>query len=227
MTPSGAPANGGPIALHYSPGACSFAVHAALRQAGAPFELARVDVRAGDQRSDAYRAINPRERVPTLSIGSERITEVLAIALWIERAFPDARLFPTEAFARAHAFEWIAYMATTAQPLFRAFWRPGWFAEDASAHAALQATAVARLVAVLADLERIVAERRVLNGETLGFADFYAAVYLRWANTFVEPVPFGPTTLAYRGRLQAHPAVAAALDVEGVSLDSMKRRSDP
>ena len=51
--------------LYYSPGACSFAAHAALEHIGAPFELRKVDVNRGENLSPEYLEINPRGRVPT------------------------------------------------------------------------------------------------------------------------------------------------------------------
>ena len=52
--------------LYYAPGACSLAPHIALEEAGARYELARVDLGANQQNSAEYLRINPKARVPAL-----------------------------------------------------------------------------------------------------------------------------------------------------------------
>jgi glutathione S-transferase len=54
--------------LYYSPGACSIAPHAALREANLPFELVRVDIRAKKTADGDYLAINPEGYVPALRL---------------------------------------------------------------------------------------------------------------------------------------------------------------
>ena len=60
------------LTLYYSPGACSFASHIALYDAGADFEARRVNFKATEQHSEAYLKINPKGRVPALVTRSGR-----------------------------------------------------------------------------------------------------------------------------------------------------------
>ncbi len=213
--------------LYFSPGACSLAVHAALRQAQVAYTAVRVDVRAGEQSSDAYRAINPRARVPALVVDAALITEVIAIATLIDAWNPDARLFPRTPVQRARALAWASYLSSSAHPLFRAFWRAEYYAGECDdARVAVRDTAVGRLRALYAVLEAAVARRDVFSADAPGFLDLYTCVFLRWAQALPDP-PLGPALVAYRDRLAAHPPLAAALDAEGVSLTPMQRRSDP
>lgn len=212
------------LALYYSPGACSLAPHAALRQCAAEFDLRRVDVANGEQHNLAYSALNPHERVPTLVADGTPISEVIALALYFDQRFPQANLLPREPLARAKALEWISYLATTAHPLYRSYWRSSWFAEDTAAHDTLRRTAVARLKVIFAEIERAVRHEATLNAAELGFADLYTAVYLRWSQALPDAV-LGPAALAYRERLAGHAPMQAALAAEGVSLDTMQRRT--
>lgn len=73
------------LKLYYSPGACSLAVHIALIEADATFQLERVDLRTKKTESGAdFTAINPKGYVPALALDSgEIVTENLAVLDWI------------------------------------------------------------------------------------------------------------------------------------------------
>lgn len=212
------------IELFYSPGACSLAVHAALRQAELPYRLHRVDVRTGAQRSTDYRAVNPRGRVPALRVDGVVLTEVPALALWIEQQNPHAGLFPSEPLRRARALGWVAHLHSGVHPLFRAYWRSAFYAEDEAAHPALQATAKQRLRIEFIDLQHAIAAGDGFDASRPGFLDLYAAVFLRWSETFADPGLLAPPVRDYRAELARHPPLAAALDLEGVALDHLERR---
>jgi glutathione S-transferase len=49
--------------LYYSPGACSLSPHIALKEAGLPFDLVRVDLKAKKLEDGGdYLAVNPKGR---------------------------------------------------------------------------------------------------------------------------------------------------------------------
>ena len=50
--------------LYYSPGACSIGIHVLLEEVGKPYEAELVNVREGQQYSDAFVAISPKSKVP-------------------------------------------------------------------------------------------------------------------------------------------------------------------
>ncbi|MCX7161174.1 MAG: glutathione S-transferase, partial [Proteobacteria bacterium] len=101
------------LKLFYSPGACSLASHIALEEAGAPYELMRLNFKADDQRKPEYLKVNPKGRVPALVTDRGILTESPAILAYIAQTFPAAKLAPTDAFdfARAQAFN--SYLCST------------------------------------------------------------------------------------------------------------------
>ncbi len=76
----------------------------ALEHKAVPYELHMLSFSAGDLRTDAFRAINPRGRVPAITDGDLALGESAAIVEYLEDAYPQAGqpLFPADAKARAH-----------------------------------------------------------------------------------------------------------------------------
>jgi len=67
-----------------------------LAEKGIEVERVEVDLRADEQRSDSYLAINPRGAVPALELDSgEVLTESAAICRYFEAMTPDPPLFGT------------------------------------------------------------------------------------------------------------------------------------
>jgi glutathione S-transferase len=52
------------LKLYYSPGACALASHIALEEAGADYEVQAINLRAGEQKTPAFLAINPVGSTP-------------------------------------------------------------------------------------------------------------------------------------------------------------------
>ena len=57
--------------LYYAPGACSLSPHIALLEAGLPYELVKVDLRAKKlENGDDFWKVNPKGQVPALGLDS-------------------------------------------------------------------------------------------------------------------------------------------------------------
>lgn len=203
--------------LHYSPGACSFAVHLALERTGAPFEAVAVPLREGANLTPEFLAINPRARVPALVVDGRVLTEVLAILIYLDERFPQARLLPRESpWARAKALEWLSHLGTALHPLYRALWRPRWYSEDTAVDAALQRGADARLVSLYAELDAALAETPFLLGDAPGAVDDYALVFARWGSVLSVPTARHPRLAAWHRRMAALPEVQRVAAREGI-----------
>src|SRR5215470_9717080 len=102
------------LTLYYAAHTCSLASHIALEDAGAEYELKRIDFAKAEQQSPGYLEINPKARVPALVTPRGILTETPAMLAFIAQTFPDARLAPLDdpfAFAELQAFN--SYLCST------------------------------------------------------------------------------------------------------------------
>ena len=73
-----------------------------------PFDYVVVDLRAGGQHTDAYRAKNPMAQVPTLEITGDDgarvvLTQSLPILEYLDERWPEPPMLPRDAYLRAKA----------------------------------------------------------------------------------------------------------------------------
>jgi glutathione S-transferase len=93
------------------------AVHIALHEIGAPFEARPLSFARNELRTEAFLAINPEGKVPTLLIDGRRLTEVAAILFYLARQFPAASLLPeNDPEAEAQVISWMSFVAATLHP---------------------------------------------------------------------------------------------------------------
>ena len=79
----------------------SYRTRIGLNIKGLAYEQAPVDLRAGDQRSEAFRALNPQGLVPALETADGVLTQSSAILEWLEERHPEPPLLPEAPGERA------------------------------------------------------------------------------------------------------------------------------
>ncbi len=95
----------------------AFRVRIALRLKGVATEKVTLDLLAGDQFAESYRALNPEGVVPTLIDGEGRpLVQSLAILEYLDEKYPEPPLLPGELRARAHARAVAQLVAMDAHP---------------------------------------------------------------------------------------------------------------
>lgn len=95
----------------------AYRVRIALRLKGVAHDSVSVDLRAGEQRGEAYRARNPQGLVPLLEINGHRIAQSLAIIAYLEATRPEPRLLPAEPAEQAHVRALALTIACDVHPL--------------------------------------------------------------------------------------------------------------
>jgi glutathione S-transferase len=200
--------------LYYSPGACSLASHITLREAGAAFDLEKVDVKQKKTEHDAdFWAINPKGYVPALALDSgEVLTEGAAILQYIADQHPAAGLAPAAGtLARARLQEQLNFVATELHKAFTPLFNPA--TSDAEKAAGKQ-----RVEQRLSLIEKQLADgRSFLLGESFSVADAYLFVVAGWTKHFGIDLAAWPQVAALCQRVAARKSVQAALQAEGLA----------
>ncbi|MDW8478583.1 MAG: glutathione transferase GstA [Xanthomonadales bacterium] len=201
--------------LYYAPGACSLAPHIALREAGLPFTPVRVDLRRRQTADGQPLAeINPKGYVPVLELDDgQRLTEGIAIAMWIADRAPQAGLAPPPGdFARYRLLEWMTFIATELHKAFSPLFDP-------QAPEATRARQRERIAARLDFLAPGLATQPFLLGDRFSVADAYLFTVLGWSQYVQFDLAPWPALGAYRERIGARPAVREAMRAEGLLQD--------
>jgi len=193
--------------LYYHPGACSLSSQIALREAQRPFEGIDVDLESKvTAAGENYSAINPKGYVPALELDNgELITENLAVLDYIATESPKLGL--DGGLGRTRLIEMLTYISTELHKSFKPFVTSGSMWPD-KANASFYITK--RMQYLAGNLRG-----DYLFGDRPTVADFYLFVTLRWADEFGVEIPEG--LLGLRQRLEARPAVRAALEAEGLT----------
>jgi glutathione S-transferase len=198
--------------LYYSPGACSLSPHIALLEAGLPYDLIKVDLRAKKlENGDDYLKVNPKGQVPALALDNgEVVTEGPVIVQMIADKASAKNLAPARDSAERYKLqEWLNYITTELHKNFGPMFSPV-LADDAKAFFK------DRVMGKFKYVESQLAGRDYVMGKQFTVADGYLFTMLAWADRLKFDLSAMPNLLAYKARVGARPKVQEALTKEGL-----------
>lgn len=199
--------------LYYMPGACSLSPHIVLRELGLPFELERVDTKAGKTEHGAdFRALNPKGYVPVLQLDDGRtLTEGPAIVQYLADLAPEAKLAPRNgSFERYQLQEWLNYITSELHKSLGSLFNPALPAD-------VKQAAKQAIGSRFDYLTRRLSGGAFLTGAQFTVADAYLFVVLSWTGHVDLELGRWPVLKAFVDRVGARPAVQAALRAEGLA----------
>lgn len=187
------------IVLYHHPYSRAANVVWMLEELGLPYELRFVDIMKGEQKSPAFKAINPMGKLPTLVDDGVVVTESTAIALYLADRYSLGNLAPAIGDpARATWYRWSVYAPAVIEPGSMAQankweFRPG-------------AAGWGTYAEMLETMEAALTPGPWLLGERFTMADVIFGGTLRYMLRFnmVEP---RPVFTEYAARLGARPAL--------------------
>ena len=195
--------------LYYSPGACSLSPHIALLEAGLPYDLVKVDLKAKKlENGDDYLKVNPKGQVPALALDSgELVTEGPVIVQMIaDKAAAKNLAPPRDSAERYKLLEWLNFITGELHKNFSPLFQP----------------------VIPDDVKNFFRDRikgkfkyadsqlgnDYLMGKQFTVADGYLFVMLKWAERTGMDLSEFKNLTAFKDRVAARPNVQAALDME-------------
>jgi glutathione S-transferase len=198
--------------LYYAPGACSLSPHIALLEAGLPYELVKVDLRAKKlENGDDFLKVNPKGQVPVLALDSgELVTEGPVIVQMIADKAGKNLAPARDSEERYKLLEWLNFITTELHKNLGPMFSPV-LADDAKPFFKDRAMGKFKY------LETALAGRDYLMGKQFTVADGYLFTMLMWA---IDRLKFDlsglPNLTAYKARVAARPKVQEAMTKEGL-----------
>ncbi|HZP64984.1 MAG TPA: glutathione transferase GstA [Rudaea sp.] len=199
--------------LYFSPGACSLSPHIVLCELGVPFEAVRVDL-AAKRTADGkdFKSINPKGYVPALVTDEGQVlTEGPAVVQYLADRKPESGLAPANGtFERYRVQEWLNYISTEIHKSFSALFNSA--LPDAG-----REIYFGKLEQRFGEIDAALAGREYLMGAHFTVADAYLYTVLRWAGRFKIDLGRFANLSRYYARVDARPAVKAALEAEAAA----------
>src|SRR3954465_4109405 len=193
--------------LFYVPGVCSLSPHIVLREMGADFKLDKVDRNTKVSESGAnYNQLNPKSRVPALQLDDgPLLTEGAAIVMYFADQKGGDNVAPKAGTKERYKLqEWLVFIASELHKNFGALFRK-------SPDPIPRETLLKRLDLVAGTLSK----QPFLLGQQFSVADAYLFTVLRWSARVEIQLP--QPLQEFVERVKARPAVAKALEVEGLT----------
>jgi glutathione S-transferase len=201
-----------PMKLYYAPGACSLSPHIALLEAGLPYDLVKVDLRAKKlENGDDFLKVNPKGQVPALALDSgELVTEGPVIIQMIADKAANKGLAPAHGSAeRYKLLEWLNFITAELHKNFGPMFSPV-LADEAKAFFK------DRVMGKFKYVDGALAGKDYVMGKEFTVADAYLFTMLTWADRMKFDLSAMPNLLAYKARVAARPKVQEALTREGL-----------
>lgn len=201
--------------LYYGPGMCSMAVHIALVECGATFELKPALKPGTREKTEDFLKTSPRGSVPVLVEDGKVIREGGAQLVYLLDKH-QSPLMPKEGFARATALEWLMFANATMHPAYsRAFFLMGQTI-DATSKDQLQKTACDIINKYWQEVEEVLGTRKYIAGDQPTAADILLTVIANWSPRMPNPITLGVNCKRLFRDISSRPSYQQALKSEGV-----------
>ncbi|MCB1443799.1 MAG: glutathione S-transferase family protein [Methyloceanibacter sp.] len=197
------------LTLYHAVPSRSSSVRWMLEELGEPYEIELIALSKGDQRSEAYKAINPMGKVPALRHGDAVVSEAAAICTYLADAFPGANLnIPIGDPLRGPYLKWLFFgpSCIEAAILDRAMPR-----KEEPRRGVLGYGDIGTVLDVVSGALK---GGPYLMGQQFTAADVVVGSALRFGATF-KLLPDLPEIAAYIARLQERPALQRTVTLDG------------
>jgi glutathione S-transferase len=205
--------------LFWSPGSAAIAPHVCLEEIGVPFELIRLDTKAGEHKRTEYLRLNPHGRIPTLIVDGVPVYESAAICMLLAERHPGARLAPAPGSPlRGTYLQWQTYLTNTIQERFLQYFHPDWYMDEEIAFPALKSGATTRIAQMFERIDTaLAANGPFFCGTECTTADIFLAMLVRWSRNMARPGWAWPAVKRNCDSVVARPACQRMLATQGIA----------
>ncbi|WP_424939546.1 glutathione S-transferase family protein [Aliiroseovarius sp. S253] len=216
------------LKLHYAPDNASLIIRLVLEELGEPYETVLVDRSSNAQQSPAYLKVNPMGTIPALETPHGVVFETAAILLWlVDRA---GRMAPAVDSPDRGAFlSWMMVASNGLQmDLRQHFYAERFTTGPVEDYRSIVAQ---RLRGHLDRYETLLGEGHAwLGSEDPTALDYYVATPLRWFALYLQNESWfdlsnWPHLKSLAKRIEARPAMQAAVDAEGLGATPLSHPS--
>jgi glutathione S-transferase len=202
--------------LYTLTGTCALAPNIAAAWADAPIEV--VIMERGDQKGEAYLAINPRGQVPALIFDDgDVLTEAAAILGYIREAYGSEPDFARDKPAGRKEAEALSYLSSEVHAAFKGHFTPSAFANTPQTEKTVRHLTYDRLDGHFNRLNDWVAES---DGPWLlaarSYADAYLYIVMRWVERTPLQLSDYPNLAAHQQEMEKDAGVLLALERQGM-----------
>jgi len=175
----------------------------ALEEAGLPYRLHPLDFASGELKRPEYTRIQPFGQIPAIDDEGFVLFESSAIVLYL--AEKSGRLLPRSREGRALAAQWAFAAVNTVEPALAELFLLDHFTPDQDRAKERRPAVVQQVETRLATLDRELARRSFLLGDTFTAPDILMTTVLRIVQ-HTDLLRAAPNVAAYQERCEARPA---------------------
>jgi glutathione S-transferase len=188
-----------------------------LEEVGEPYETVVLDY-GGSMKGAEYLSINPMGKVPAIKHGDVVVTEAAAICAYLADAFPKAGLAPPSGSKlRGPYYRWLFYGAGPVEAMAGNHALGVVVPDDKRGMVGYGSRE-----AVMDALEKAVAGREYLVGDSFTAADLYVGAQIGWGLQF-GTIEKRPAFEAYLGRIASRPAALRAREIDDTLIAAAKK----
>jgi len=213
-----------PVAFFHAPHSRSGITRAMLEELGIPYDLVTLNLKAGEQRTPDYLAINPMGKVPAIRHEDVLITEQPAILMYLADLYPKKHLAPSMGDPLRGAYlRWMVFYGSCFEPAMMDFSAKRAPVPPIQCGYGDYDSVMQVLAAQLKHVQQN--QGPWLLGECFSAADVLWGGALNYGLMF-KLVPDWPVFRDYARRVQARPAVRRAFEMDEALAAEQARELD-
>lgn len=195
--------------LYYSAGACSLSPHIVLHELGNKFEIEAVDLGTKKTKSGKdYTKVNPKGYVPALELDTgEVLTEGPAIVQYLADKANSDILPKAGTMERYRAMEMLNFITSELHKSMGSLF-------DKSITPEAKKATIEKISKRIEHLDAILGNHPYVLGDKFSVADAYAFTVLGWGKWVGVDISKWKNVSEFMKRMEARPAVQAALQAE-------------